>query len=267
MQPLLNVALRATRKAGENLVRATERFDLNSATDTELHKFLADCSFETEKNIIFDLRKAYPEHSFQGRETGLSKAEVNENNPNQDEYLWLISPMEGSDNFATGLPQYAITLACYRGGRVEHSLILNPVSGEEFSASRGRGAHYNGRRIRTNDKTRLSDSKIGVNYPGLADTESNKVLRTMVNNLTAQTHGVRALGCNALSLAYTAAGHLDGCWLSNLSDYALAAGTLMTQEAGCLSADFSGGGETDAKREVVAGNARIFKAILQTINQ
>lgn len=266
MQPLLNVALRATRKAGENLVRATERFDLNSATDSERHKFLADCAFDTEKSIIFDLRKAYPEHSFQGRETGLNKAEVSEENPNQDDYLWLISPMEGSDNFATGLPQYAITLACYRRGKVEHALIVNPVSGEEFSASRGRGAHYNGRRIRTGDQARLSDSKIGINYPGLAESERNTELRSMVNKLTSQTHGVRALGCNALSLAYTAAGHLDGCWLSNLSDYALAAGTLMTQEAGCLSADFNGGSETNDKREVVAGNARIFKAILQAIN-
>lgn len=258
MQPTVNIALRSIREASEELVRAFERFDFDHASERDISKFLAECRIGTEKKIIFSLKRAFPRHSFEGPETGIREASP------ESSTLWKINPIEGLENFRNRLPLYSINVACITDGKVEHALVLNPATGEEFTASRGRGASYNGRRIRSREVTKLSQCILGVNYPGLAQTERNQKVREQIARLTEHAHGVRTIGANALTVAYAAAGHLHAAWMCDLEETDLLASSLIAKEAGCLLSDFSGGTDYSKSGDIAVANPRLIKALLQT---
>lgn len=257
MQPMVNLALRVLREAGEELVHAVERFDFERSSDQEISKFIADCAIGTEKQIIFKLRKHFSDDSFQGRETGRQERETPTGT------TWLINPLEGQDNFRSGLPLYSLVLVCQVNGKTEHALIVNPTSGQEFTATRGRGAEMSGRRIRTNDKTKVSQSVIGVAYPGIADNDRNDRLRARISNLASESRMIRALGDDALSLAHLAAGHLDAIWLTNVDNTTIQAGALIAKEAGCLITDLSGGALYE-EGDLIASNPKLLKSVLKS---
>ncbi|WP_396588764.1 inositol monophosphatase family protein [Bermanella sp. R86510] len=256
MQPIVNLALRVLREAGEELVHAVERFDFERASDQEISKFLADCAIGTEKQVIFKLRKHYPNDSFQGRETGRKDPETPTGS------VWLINPIEGQDNFRSGLPLFSLVLACQMNGRTEHALVINPITGQEFTATRGRGTEMNGRRMRTSETTKLNSAILGIKYPGIAQNEQNDRLRVRLGNLARETRMIRSLGDDALTLAHVAAGHLDAAWLSKVDSTTLEAGALIAKEAGCLLTDFSGGAHYQAG-DVIAANPKLIKNIIK----
>ncbi len=254
---MVSIALRVLREAGEELVHAVERFDFERASDQEISKFIADSSIGTEKQIIFKLRKHFQDDNFQGRETG-----THARNPDANA-VWLINPMAGKDNFRSGLPLYSLVLVHQVNGKTEHALIVNPATGEEFTATRGRGAEMNGRRIRTSDRAKLSQAILGIKFPGIADSERNDRLRERIGKLTTQTRMIRALGNDALTMAHVAAGHIDAAWLGDVDEFSLEAGALMAKEAGCLITDFSGGHDAMTQRDVIVSNAKLLKGVLQ----
>lgn len=257
MQPMVNLALRVLREAGEELVHAVDRFDFDRASDQEISKFVADCAFGTEKQVIFKLRKHFPNDSFAGRETGRQDPEEASGT------LWSINPLEGEDNFRSGLPLFSIVLTCEINGKTEHALILNPVTGQEFSASRGRGAELSGRRIRTNDKTKLNQSILGIKFPGMDQNERNDRIRERLGKLSCETRMIRSLGDDALSLAHLAAGHLDAVWLSQVQATSLKAGVLIAKESGALATDFSGGPDYEAQGDVIGANPKLLKSLIK----
>lgn len=257
MQPMVSIALRVLREAGQELVHAAERFDFERASDQEISKFIADCSIGTEKQIIFKLRKHFPDDNFLGRETG-SQARSEDANT-----TWQVNALEGAENFRSGLPLYSMVLVCMVDGKAQHALIVNPVTGEEFTATRGRGAELSGRRIRTTEKTKLNQAVVGVKFPGIADNERNVRLRERIMNLGTQTRMIRALGDDALTLAYTAAGQVDASWISEADDISLQAGVLIAKEAGCLMADFSGGPDFETQRDVICAHPKLLKAVIK----
>ncbi len=257
MQPMVNLALRVLREAGEELVHAVERFDFERSSDQDISKFVADSAIRTEKTIIFKLRKHYPEDTFQGRETGTTTGE------DENGKTWLINPLEGQENFRSGLPVYSIVLACQINGKTEHALVINPVTGQEFTASRGRGAEMSGRRIRTSEKIKLNNAILGIKYPSIVQDERNDRIRQRLSNLSMQTRMVRALGDDALTLAHLAAGHLDAIWLSNVESTSLQAGGLIAKEAGALLTDFSGGPSYESEGDVLSSNPKLLKSLIK----
>lgn len=262
MQPMLNVALRAVRSAAEELVVALERLDRHQATEQELVRFMAECAIGTEKKVIFALRRAYPDHAFYGYET---TDHDSHEDPKEANTVWLVNAIEGMENFKQGLPNFAITVTCMEKGKASHAVIMNPISGEVFAASRGRGAQYNGRRIRTGEKAKLAEAVIGVNYPGMAQNDRNTLLRKHITQLSEQSLAIRAIGSNALTVAYVAAGFLDGAVLNDTSEFALRAGELIAKEAGCLVSDYSGGVQINPRGDLVVANGRVLKALLVAI--
>lgn len=257
MQPMVNLALRVLREAGEELVHAVERFDFERATDQEISKFIADSAIGTEKQIIFKMRKHFPNDTFEGRETGRQEREAPTGT------VWYINPVEGQENFRAGLPLFSLVLACQVNGKTEHALIVNPNSGQEFTSTRGRGAEMSGRRIRTKDKTKVSQSIIGVKFPGIAENDRNTRLRERINNLSTQTRMIRALGDDALTLANLAAGNLDAAWLTDVDSTVILAGALIAKEAGCLITDLSGGALYE-EGDLIASNPKLVKSILKS---
>ncbi len=154
MQPMLNIALRAARQAGEHIVRASDRLDLIPVTEKGSNDYVTEVDRAAEDIIIRTLQKAYPDHGFLAEESGSS-------NPDAD-YIWIIDPLDGTTNFVRGIPHYAVSIACQHQGKIEHAVVYNPVTREEFTASRGRGAQLNGRRIRVTARTNLDGALLGT---------------------------------------------------------------------------------------------------------
>lgn len=254
MQPMVNLALRAARNAGQDLARYLDRFDAAQSTDQEKAKFIADCTIGLEKSIIFELKKALPEHNFAGRETGRHIT-------NEAQAVWQICVIDDIANFRVGIPAFAIIVSCHVKGKTEHAVILNPLNGDEFSASRGRGALLNNRRIRCGGQTNLANAIIGFTQPlGLNDDIAAQ--RQRLVTLIAQGYDVRSIGSNALSMAYVAADRFQAGVISGADEFSLAAGSLIASEAGCLLTDVKGSPNITAPANVIIANPRLLKALI-----
>lgn len=261
MQPMVTIALRAARAAGEFIYKSTERLDNLKVQEKEAKDYVSEVDKTAEEIIITTLKKSYPNHGFLGEETGLQKGK-----DDGTDYVWIIDPLDGTTNFLRGVPHYAVSIACQYRGRIEHAVIYDPVRQEEFTASRGRGAALNGRRIRVSNRKGLEGALLGTGMPfkdsQLGDLESYlKILQDLIG----PTAGIRRAGAASLDLAYVAAGRYDAFWEFGLSAWDMAAGVLLIQEAGGLVSDFVGGHDFLDKGQIVVGNPKCFKAVLQAI--
>lgn len=261
MQPMLNMALRAARSAGELIFRSLERLDVVSVNEKDAKDYVTEVDRAAEQAILEVLRKAYPNHGFLCEESGLIQGKGE-----GADYLWIIDPLDGTTNFIHGLPHFAVSIACKYKGRLEHAVVLDPVRQEEFTASRGRGAALNGRRIRVSTRRSLEGALLGTGFP-FRDSQLDNLdnYLGMFRSLVGQTAGIRRAGAASLDLAYVAAGRFDAFWEFGLSEWDAAAGALLIQEAGGLVSDFSGGHDFLEKGSIVAGNTKCFKAVLTAI--
>jgi len=252
---MLNIAVRAARSAGDIIARAMDRLDTLTVTTKSRNSFVSEVDKMAEAEIIAILRKAYPDHAILAEESGEQAG---------DDYQWIIDPLDGTTNFLFGFPQFAVSIALRHKGRLEQAVIYDPVRDELFTASRGSGAQLNGRRIRVSNRHKLEDSLIGTGFP-YADMRYLDPYMDMLKTVIPRTAGVRRAGAASLDLAYVAAGRLDGFWEFGLSPWDIAAGVLLIEEAGGLVSDFSGGQSFMDTGHIVAGNPRLFKVLLQTL--
>ncbi len=262
MQPTLNIALRAARKAGEMMLQASEELDRIQVQVKSRNDFVTEVDRAVEKEVIYHLRKAFPEHGIRGEESGFQEGK---NGPS--DYEWIIDPLDGTTNFINGIPHYAISIACKHKGRLEHAVVYDPIKREEFTASRGDGAALNGHRIRVTQAKGLEGSLIGTGIPfnGYSLDNIDPYLVAM-KEIAGQTAGIRRQGAASLDLAYVAAGRFDGFWEMNLKEWDIAAGILLIKEAGGLISDFKGGDGYLKSGNVICGSPKVFKALLPIIN-
>ena len=257
MEPMNHIALRAARKAGELIARATENIDHLEVESKGANDYVTEVDRAAEQEIIYHLTKAYPDHAFLAEEGGAS------GNPDS-EYRWIIDPLDGTTNFIRGIPHFAVSIACEYRGKIEHAVVLDPIRREEFLASRGRGAQLNGRRIRVSKLTSLDNALLGTGIP-FREREAGHLpaYSRSLEALAGSCAGIRRAGAAALDLAYVAAGRLDAFWEIGLAPWDIAAGSLLVQEAGGLIADLNGGQNYMESGHVVCGNPKCFKAVLQ----
>ncbi len=274
MQPMLNIALRAARKAGEIIMQATDRLDQIAVESKGINDYVTEIDKKAEKEIIYQLTKAYPDSSIHAEESGISQAHNSgtdrgisnpESNTGRD-YTWVIDPLDGTTNFIRGIPHFAVSIGCVFRGRLEHAVIVDPVRHEEFTASRGKGAQLNGRRLRVTKRKGLEGAVLatGIPYQNRQQEHLQNYMDTL-SALTAQTAGIRRAGSAALDLAYVASGRLDGFWEIGLREWDIAAGALLLIEAGGLISDFNGGHDYLKNGNIVCGNPKVFKSMLQII--
>lgn len=257
MEPMVNIALRAARKAGEQIVRASDDLDRIEVRTKGVNNFVSEVDLAAEREIIYQLQKAYPEHAIEGEETGLTGSE-------DAEYRWLVDPLDGTTNFVRGIPHFAVSIACLYRGKVEHAVIVDPVRREEFTASRGRGAQLNGRRIRVSNLASLEGALLGTGIPFRDHCDDRLPAYTKtLEVLAGQCAGVRRAGAASLDLAYVAAGRFDAFWEIGLAPWDIAAGALLVREAGGLVADIDGSDHYLKSGNIVCGNPKCFKAVLQ----
>jgi myo-inositol-1(or 4)-monophosphatase len=257
MEPMLTMALRAARKGAEVLEKVIQHSDVLKIEEKAKNDYVTEVDKAVEKEIIYHLRKAYPDHGFYGEESGISEGK----NP---DYQWIIDPIDGTTNFINGIPHYAISIACTFKGKLEHGIILDPIKREEFTASRGKGAALNGRRIRVSNRHSLSGALIatGIPFNEKSTPHLSSYLQSMEDILQQQTAGIRRMGAASLDLAYVAAGRYDGFWEMNLQPWDIAAGILLVKEAGGLVSDFQGGNTMMETGNIVCGPSKVLKGLI-----
>ena len=255
MHPTLNIAVRAARSAGNVIIRNLDRLDSIAVHTKDRNDFVTEVDQQAEREIIYILRKAFPDHSILAEESGLTEG---------NEYQWIIDPLDGTTNFLHGYPQFAVSIALSHKGRLEHGVVYDPMRQELFTASRGAGAMLNDRRIRVTKRTSLEGALLGTGFPFKAQHHLDTYL-DMFRALFPHTAGIRRPGSAALDLSYVAAGRLDGFWEIGLRPWDMAAGILLIQEAGGLSSDFSGGHNYLKSGNLVSGSPKVFADILKKI--
>jgi myo-inositol-1(or 4)-monophosphatase len=255
MHPLLNIAVRAARQAGNIITRSFPHVDSLSVDSKSRNDFVSDVDRLAEQEIISAIHKAYPDHAILAEESGSSGS---------SDYVWIIDPLDGTTNFLHGFPQFAVSIAMSHRGKLEQAVVYDPISQDLYTASRGAGAQLNGRRIRVANRKTLDGALLGTGFPfkdnGLLDT----YLETF-KALFGDTAGIRRPGSAALDLAYVAAGRLDGFWEFALNPWDIAGGALLVQEAGGKVGDFAGGDDFLQSGNVVAGNLKVVDAMLKRI--
>jgi len=250
MHPLLNIALQAARDAAEAIAHSSDRLDRIKIINDDPAHFLTSMDLEAEKTIFYHLEKAYPEHSFHSRASGLKQGE-NKNT------IWLIDPLIGNRNFATGYTQFAVSLACQIDGVVQHAILLCPLLREEFIATRGAGARLNSHRIRVGKRTEIQGSLIGINPDGMQQDVALG-LQTEFMNAGASP---RISGCTALDMVQIAADRMQGGCGANENMLSLAAAKLILQEAGGLLGSENGNPNLTDAKELLYGNPKIYKQL------
>lgn len=262
MQPMLNMALRAARAAGDIIAQSAQRVDLVDVEAKGINDYVTKVDRTAERAIMDVLQKTYPDHGFLGEETGRR-----EGKGMGAEWLWIIDPLDGTTNFIHGFPQFAVSIAVQHKGVTEHAVVLDPIKREEFTASRGRGAAMNGRRLRVTSRKGLEGALIGTGFPFRPDQQEHvDSYLAMFKDVARQTAGLRRAGAAALDLAYVAAGRLDGFFEFGLQPWDVAAGDLLIREAGGLVCDFAGGHNYLGSGNVVSGNPKLLKALLTTLS-
>jgi myo-inositol-1(or 4)-monophosphatase len=256
MHPLLNIAVRAARRAGDIIVRSLNRLDSIKVSSKGRNDFVSEVDRAAEQDIIETIRRAYPEHAFLAEESGRL---------GESDTVWIIDPLDGTTNFLHGFPVFGVSIAVQEKGRLSHGVIYDPLRQELFTATRGAGAQLDGRRIRVSDQRTLERSLVGTGFPFLGKTDDLERYMPMLRTVIESTAGVRRPGAACLDLAYVAAGRLDGFWELGLKPWDMAAGALMIVEAGGMVADFDGREEFLHTGEIIAGTPRVFEALRRAL--
>jgi len=252
---MVNIAVRAARAAGNLIVRHAERAADLEVTAKGMNDFVTAVDRQAEGVIIDTLRRAYPDHAILAEESGESGG---------GEHVWVIDPLDGTTNFLHGFPQYAVSIALKRRGRIEHAVVYDPLRGELFTASRGGGAQLNERRMRVSRRQGLAGALLGTGFPFRSLEIIDPYLATF-REFLERTAGVRRAGSAALDLAWVAAGRLDGFWEFSLKEWDLAAGALLVEEAGGLVSTPGGGDGWLSSGNIVAANPRVLDAMLRVM--
>jgi myo-inositol-1(or 4)-monophosphatase len=258
MHPMLNTAVKAARKAGSIITRASFDVDKLTIRRKQQNDFVSEVDHAAEDAIISVLREAYPDHGFLAEESGYRDREA--------EYLWIIDPLDGTTNFLHGVPQYCVSIGLMHKGALTQAVVYDPNRNELFTATRGVGAYLNDRRIRVSRLDKLDDALVGTGFPFKVIGNVDDYLR-MLKNVMKTTSGVRRPGAAALDLAWVAAGRIDAFWEMGLSPWDMAAGALLIREAGGLVGDLDGEDKFMESGNVLASNAKLFSAMLQLLKQ
>ena len=256
MHPMLNIAVKAARRAGNIINRASLDLSQLKVGVKQHSDYVTEVDRAAEATIIETLREAYPSHGILAEESGLHDETA--------DFQWIIDPLDGTTNFIHGFPQYAVSIALAQGGQLQQAVVYDPTRNELFTASRGGGAFLNGKRMRVSGRRRLSEALIGTGFPYRVFDHVDAYI-AIFKDITQRSAGVRRPGAASLDLAYVACGRLDGFWEFGLSPWDMAAGALLILEAGGMVSDLAGEGRYLETGNIVAGTPNVFAPLQQIV--
>ncbi|MBF4435990.1 inositol-1-monophosphatase [Vibrio anguillarum] len=257
MHPMLNIAIRAARKAGNHIAKSLENTEKIETTQKGTNDFVTNVDKEAETMIIDTIKSSYPEHSIVAEENGLIDGK-------DKDVQWIIDPLDGTTNFVKGLPHFAVSIAVRIKGKTEVACVYDPMRNELFTAQRGAGAQLNNLRLRVKQLKDLQGTILATGFPYKQKQHAESFMKIM-SALFVECADFRRTGSPALDLCYLASNRVDGYFELGLRPWNLAAGELIAREAGVILTDFSGGTEYMKSGNIVGSSARGVKAILKHI--
>ena len=253
---IMQVAVRAAYESAQ-VLRARWKH-LGSIDSKGPNDLVTDADIAAEEAIIRTIRSAYPQHGIVAEESGTRAG--------SSEERWLVDPLDGTVNYAHQVPFFAVSIAFARGNDVLAGVVLNPVSGELFSAQAGKGAFLNGEPIAVSPETRIADSLLATGFPYERSDGFEAMAERLLRCLKA-SRGVRRFGSAALDLCFVACGRFAGYWENRLQPWDTAAGALIVREAGGRTTDFSDRPVGADGREIAATNGRIHRDLLKLMGR
>ena len=260
LHPMLNVAIKAARAAGAIINRAALDVEAVRISQKQVNDFVTEVDHASEQAIIETLLTAYPDHGILAEESGSQHG-----NPKAD-HIWIIDPLDGTTNFIHGFPVYCVSIALKVRGKLEQAVVYDPTRNDLFTATKGRGAFMNERRIRVSKRVRLDECLLSTGFPFRPEDDFNKYLRLM-GDMMQRTAGLRRPGAAALDLAYVAAGFTDGFFEIGLQAWDMAAGALLVTEAGGLVGNFTGEANYLEHKECMAASPRIYAQMVPLLQK
>ena len=260
LHPMLNTAVKAARAAGAIINRAALDVEAVRISQKQVNDFVTEVDHASEEVIIETLLGAYPGHAIWAEESGKTHGHQG------SEHIWIIDPLDGTTNFIHGFPVYCISIALQVKGRVEQAVIYDPTRNDLFTATKGRGAYMNERRMRVSKRIDLHTALISTGFPFRPGDNFNNYLRMMAE-VMQRSAGLRRPGAAALDLAYVAAGFTEGFFETGLSPWDVAAGSLLVTEAGGLMGNFTGEPDFLEQKECVAGNPKIYAQLISILRK
>ncbi len=260
LHPMLNVAIKAARAAGAIINRAALDVEAVRISQKQINDYVTEVDHASEKAIIETLLTAYPGHGILAEESG------SQHGAKDSEFVWIIDPLDGTTNFIHGFPVYCVSIALAVRGKIEQAVIYDPSRNDLFTATKGRGAFQNERRIRVSKRTQLKQSLLSTGFP-YRPGDNFKNYLNMMGDVMQRTAGLRRPGAAALDLAYVAAGYTEGFFETGLSIWDVAAGSLLVTEAGGLIGNFTGEADFLEQRECLAGTPRIYGQLVQILGK
>lgn len=254
--PILNIAIEAARAAGNIIIRALQRLDTLKIATKGPNDFVTETDQRVEREIIAIIRKAYPSHGFLGEEGGEQPG---------DDYQWIIDPIDGTRNFIHGFPHFAVSIAVSHKNMIKHGVIYDPLRQELFTATRGKGAMLNERRMRVAKCKHLEESLLATGFAYRYTNPENPIQARILEAILPVCGDIRRAGAATLDLAYVACGRLDGFWEMGLHVWDIAAGILLVKEAGGIVCDLEGGEDYLKTGNIIAANPVITRQFLKTI--
>lgn len=242
MQAILNIAIRAARKAGALVLRERSRLDAKFSHEN-VHKL----QLQAEAVMIDIIQKAYPDHGVVTTNTDSTTAST----------VWHIELVSGFENLLRNIPHYALVIVIEEQQKPRYTLVYDPNTEEIFTAVAGGGAQCNDYRLRANKYGQLSGALLATSSLQAGELHDTSLLAA----LNAEGSSFYSQGCAALSLAYVAAGRIDGFFGAGLSRIVLNAGILLLNETGALISDWQGAHEYSQKLELLTANAKLFRLL------
>jgi myo-inositol-1(or 4)-monophosphatase len=259
MHPMLTTAVKAARRAGSVINRGARDLDLLTVTTKGPKDFVSEVDRAAEAAIVETLHATYPNHAILAEEGTAKGANA------AAEHVWIIDPLDGTTNFLHGFPQYCVSIALQHKGQITQAVVYDPVHNDLFTATRGRGAFLNDRRMRVSRRQHLKECLIGTGFPYRQGEHLEAYVR-MMHAMMIEAAGIRRPGAAALDLAYVAAGYYDGFWEVGLNPWDVAAGSLLIVEAGGLVGDLGGDAEYLYGGQIIAANPRIFAQMVKLLS-
>ena len=258
--PMINVAIKAARAAGAIINRAALDLEAVRISQKEVNDFVTDVDQKSEQVIIETLLTAYPGHGIHAEESG------HEHGAKDSEFVWIIDPLAGTTNFIHGFPVYCVSIALAVKGKIEQAVIYDPSRNDLFTATKGRGAYMNDRRLRVSKRIRLNECLISTGFP-FRPGDNFATYLAMMGEVMQRAAGLRRPGAAALDLAYVAAGFTDAFFETGLQPWDVAAGSLLVTEAGGLVGNFTGEADFLEQKECLAGNPKIYGQLVTLLSK
>ncbi|MFI4819159.1 MAG: inositol monophosphatase family protein [Enterobacterales bacterium] len=252
MNPIINIAIRAARKAGDLINRFYESIDfLNKKKNNNIY-YINHISKLVKNLIISIINKSYPDHSILGyKKTKIQNKEIQ----------WIIIPIDSKINFIKKFPHFAVSISLIIKNITELSVIYDPIKNEMFTASRGYGAYLNGFRIRVGLNKNLDETIISSKF-SFSNKKNCKIYLNLFKKIFSNNNYLRSTGSTSLDLSYVASGKIDGYFEMFINPIYFISGDLIIRESGGLLTDFLGESNYLISNNIIAGNSKIIRSLM-----